>query len=283
MACGAAAGIASAYNAPIAGALFVAEIVLGSIAMDNFGPLLFSSVTATVVTRDLLGEKPIFHVPPLGTVSHWELLAHLGIGILAGIGAPLFLGCLKSAERLFAKLSWPAYFKLALGGLIVGLICVWVPRVEGNGYSVVQSILRAGSDSATDMDVWLPQALLAMLALKLLATSATVGSGAVGGVFTPTLFVGAVIGALMSALVHWLFPGHATSSIYVAVGMGAFLAATTHAPVMAIIMLFEMTLDYRIVLPLALACVMAYYVSSALNPDSIYADSLRGKARRGEE
>lgn len=270
VACGAAAGIASAYNSPIAGAMFVAEIILGSISMEHFGPLVFSSVTATVVTRDLLGEAPIFFMPALRVQSHGELLAHLTLGALAGVMGPAFLYLLNVAKGLFARFAWPAYVKLALGGLVVGIISIIDPRVWGNGYSVVNSILH---------DQWLVSSLLAMLLLKVTATAATVGSGAVGGVFTPTLFVGAVLGAIVGSAMNKLFPAHAAPvAMYAMVGMGAFLAATTHAPILAILMLFEMTLDYAIVLPLMLACVVAYYVARGINPDSIYSESLRRKA-----
>lgn len=275
VACGAAAGIASAYNAPIAGALFVSEIVLGSIAIDHFGPLVFSSVTATVVTRDLLGEAPIFSMPPLALVSHGELLAHCGLGVLAGMAGPAFLALLDGAEHLFGRLNWPAYLKLTLGGLIVGLVSVAEPRVWGNGYSVVSSILHEN---------WLISALLLMLVFKLIATASAIGSGAVGGVFTPTLFVGAVLGALVGTVMGYLFPHYsAPVPVYVMIGMGAFLSATTHAPMTAILMIFEMTLEYSVVLPLMLACVIANYVAQAIQPDSIYSDSLRRKTSQQEE
>jgi CIC family chloride channel protein len=163
---------------------------------------------------------------------------------------------------------------MALGGLLVGGLSVLEPRVWGNGYSVVTSILH---------EPWLVDALLLILLLKVSATAAAVGSGAVGGVFTPTLFVGAVLGALFGLGMEHLFPAHSASvAAYVMVGMGAFLAATTHAPIMAMLMLFEMTLDYAIVPPLMLACVVAYYVSQRLSADSIYSDSLRRKTAAPE-
>src|ERR1043166_7637452 len=135
--CGAAAGIASAYNAPIAGALFVAEIVIGSIAMESFGPLIFSSVIATVTVRHLLDAKPVFQNPSFELVSNWELVPYVGLGLFTGFFAPWFLRLLQRSEQLFAKLTVPIYLRLAIGGLIVGLISLFVPGVWGNGQTQI--------------------------------------------------------------------------------------------------------------------------------------------------
>ena len=263
VACGAAAGIASAYNAPIGGALFVAEIVLGSIAMESFGPLLFASFMATVLARALLGGAPLLGVEGFQLVSFGELFCYAALGLLAGALAPLFLGMLEGSTRLFARLPLPIWARMALGGLIVGLITLQHPYVWGNGQGALRMIL------VTD---WLWGALLTLLFFKLVATASTVGSGAVGGVFTPTLLVGAVIGALVGNAVHGFAPAHTgLPHHYALVGAGAFLAATTHAPLMAILILFDMTLAHEIVLPLMLACVGAYLVSQALHEGGIYA------------
>lgn len=269
VACGAAAGLASVANAPIGGALFVAEIVIGSIAMESFGPLIFSSVIATATVRNLLGGNPVYQIPEFQLVSNWELIPYILLGLLTGFFSPLFLRLLQGSETFFARIKLPLYCRLALGGLAVGVISLAMPQVWGNGYGVVNAILR---------EDWLPQMLLLVLVAKVLATAATVGSGAVGGVFTPTLFVGAVFGALFGQPIHELAPNHtATPNAYALVGMGCFLAGTTHAPLMAILMLFEMTLDYAIVLPLMLGCVTAYYVSMSMGKKSIYHDVLQRK------
>jgi CIC family chloride channel protein len=244
VACGAAAGIAAAYNAPIAGSLFVAEIVMGSIAMESFGPLLVSSVTANATIHHFLGYGPVFQVPHFQFVSNWELVFYALLGVILGHLAPPFLLLLQWSKRQIDRLSWPKYLSMLVGGLIVGGISAFVPQVWGNGYSVMSEILRA------DLAGWL---LLLVLVAKLASTASTVGSGAVGGVFTPTLFVGAAIGALAGGVLHLALPAAvAVGSAYALVGMGGFLAATTHAPLMSILMIFEMTLDYQVVLPLML-------------------------------
>ena len=271
VACGAAAGIAAAYNAPIAGSLLVAEIVMGSIAMESFGPLLVSSVTANATIHHFLGYGAVFQAPPFQFVSNWELLLYALLGVVLGHLAPPFLALLQWSKRQIDRLGWPKYLSMLLGGLIVGAISAFVPQVWGNGYSVVNDILHG------DLAGWL---LLLVLFAKLASTASTVGSGAVGGVFTPTLFVGATIGALAGGALHLAFPATvATGSAYALVGMGGFLAATTHAPLMSILMIFEMTLDYQVVLPLMLACVTAHYTAKVYRRgESIYHDSLAASA-----
>jgi CIC family chloride channel protein len=267
--CGAAAGIASAYNAPIAGALFVAEIVLGSVAMEIFGPLVFASVIATLTVRGFLGSDPIYAIPHFQLNSNWEIAPYVLLGLFAGSVAPWFLRLLDASERFAGRVRAPVFLKMLVGGLIVGALAVFHPEVCGNGYSAVNTIL-AGN--------WAWQIVAVILLSKVLATAATFGSGAVGGVFTPTLFVGASLGYLFgSAAAHGPLGLTINPSAFALVGMGAFLAATTHAPIMAIIMIFELTLDYQIILPLMLACVVGYYTSVSFEKRSIYSEALRRK------
>ena len=269
VACGAAAGIAAAYNAPIAGALFVAEIILGSMAMEIFGPLVFASVISTLTVRAFLGGKPLFEIPQFQLNSGWEIIPYLVLGFATGFLSPWFLKLLHWSEQGFMRLRCPGYLRMGLGGLIVGGLAIYSPRVCGNGYSTVDAILHGG---------WLWQAVLVILVLKIVATSATFGSGAVGGIFTPTLFVGACLGHLFGTLLI-CFPAFNESSpvAFALVAMGSFLAGITHAPIMAILMLFEMTLDYQIILPLMLACVVSYYTSLHFNKRSVYSESLQRK------
>jgi len=267
VACGAAAGITSAYSAPIAGAFFVTEIVLGSIAMESFGPVLVAAVVANITMREFAGYRPPYEMPVFPTVTGVEVLLFVALGALCGAAAPQFLRLLDASKAGFRKLPAPLPLRLALGGLIVGIISVGEPEVWGNGYSVVNSILHSP---------WTWSALVLVLVCKLAATAATAGSGAVGGVFTPTLFVGAAVGALFGQGMNELWP-HATSAsyAYAMVGMGAFLAGATQAPLMAILMIFEMTLSYQIVLPLMVSCVVAYFIARAIGKTSMYEITLR--------
>ncbi len=268
--CGAAAGVAAAYNAPIAGALFVAEIVMGSIAMESFGPLIVASVVSNATIHHFLGYAPVYRIPAFQFYSDWELFFYAGLGFLLGHLAPPFIKLLEISQKLFAEFKLPITLKLGLGGLCVGLISIVFPQVWGNGYSVVNSLLH--QNIAWQLLAWI-------LVFKVIATAATVGSGAVGGVFTPTLFMGATFGSLYGTVLGNLFPAVTSpSSAYGIVGMGAFLAATTHAPLMSILMIFEMTLDYNITLPLMLTCVIAYTTARVYRGgESIYAVSLRPK------
>ena len=269
VACGAAAGIASAYNAPIAGAFFVAEIVLGSVAMESFGPLVISSVVATLATRSYYGAEAMYSAPVFVFGDNRELLPYLILGIVCGASAAGFLGFLKRCEWLFAKLRLPAWARLTLGGLIVGALSILHPEVAGNGKSLVFAVLHHPG-------TW--QALAVILAFKILATGATFGSGAVGGVFTPTLFAGSALGYLFGVGSAHLLPGwNLEPGAFGLVGMGAFLAAATGAPLMAIIMLFELTLNYQILIPVMLASVVGYYVCRSITQRSLYADALLRK------
>ncbi|AHC50516.1 Chloride channel protein [Achromobacter xylosoxidans NBRC 15126 = ATCC 27061] len=268
VACGATAGITAAYNAPIAGALFISEIVYGAIASATLVPLVVSSVVANIVTRQILHYDAVFHMPPFDFVSGWEVANYLGLGLIAGMVAPQFLRFLDASKALFRRLTLPLWAKMALGGLVVGALSVFKPEVWGNGYSVVNSMLHT--------DEWAWQAVAAILLFKIVATGASVGSGAIGGVFTPTLFVGAAVGALYGSGLHALFPAGDLSAVssYAVVGMGALLAATTYAPLMSILMIFEMTLSYEVMLPLMLACITGFVIAQRIRPDSVYAKSL---------
>jgi chloride channel protein, CIC family len=272
VACGGAAGIAAAYNAPISGALFVSEIILGGTAMESFGPLVVSSVVASATVHRFLGYAPVYDVPKVQFASNWELIFYVVLGVVLGHLAPPFLASLDFAKSRFVRLRLPLPLQLGLGGLLVGVISVAVPEVWGNGFGAVGNILNAHLIGWT---------LLAVLLAKLLATAATVGSGAVGGVFTPTLFLGCAIGALFGGVVHALLPGvTSVPAAYALVGMGGFLAATTHAPLTSILMLFEMTLDYDMVLPLMLACVTAHYTAKVYRRgESIYHAALQGRTQ----
>ena len=274
VACGAAAGIASAYNAPIAGSFFVAEIILGTIAMESLGPLAVSAVVATLTVRVLTQAHVLYKVPAFQLNSPLEMGPYLLLGLLSGVLAPWFLRSLRRSEEFFVALKLPLVARLTLGGLAVGAIAINVPQVAGNGYSVVVQILNGGL-------LW--KMLLGIAACKWLATMASFGSGAPGGVFTPSLFMGASAGYLFGTAVHAVWPAAAQDPrAFALVGMGAFLSAASRAPVMAVIMLFEMTLSYDIILPLMLCSVIAYYTARGFDARSLYSEALKTKTAAAE-
>ncbi len=268
VACGAASGIASAYNAPIAGSFFVAEIILGTIAMESLGPLVVAAVTATLTTRVLSGGHTLYEVPAFRLDSPLEMGPYILLGIIAGTLAPWFLRSLRRAEAMFLATKLPVAARLAFGGLLVGMIAINVPEVCGNGYTVIVDILHGRM-------AWM--LLLGILCCKWLATMCSVGSGAPGGVFTPTLFMGAAAGSLFGTAVQTLWPGAPSPGAFALVGMGAFLSAASRAPVMAVIMLFEMTLSYDIILPLMMSSVVAFFTARGIEGHSLYSESLRRK------
>jgi CIC family chloride channel protein len=284
--CGAASGIAAAYNAPIAGAVFAAHIVFGNFSMSLFAPLVFSSVIASMVSRSFFGIKPWYQVPSFEFTSILQLPWFLLLGLIAGLVGAVFLKMIRRCEVRFSQLQWPIYAKLALSGLIVGLIALSFPGVWGNGYVVTNRILHNEFDRLAAP--WLygafspgTEALLFLTGLfvaKLLATAATVGSGVVGGVFTPTLFIGASLGALFGTVLHtlgWASP--LPTSTFALVGMGSVLAATTRSPFLAMIMVFEISLDYSLMPPLMLGCVVAMLMAGRLHGASIYTEALQAK------
>ncbi len=395
--CGAASGIAAAYNAPISGAVFAALIVLGNFSMSLFAPLVFASVVATMVSRSFFGVRPWYTVPPFEFTSLTQLPWFVCLGVMSGGMGALFMKMLNRAEAAFRKVSAPIYIRLALGGLAVGLIAIWYPGVWGNGYVITNRILQGDYGAPTfstkdianlewfarklkqpasedgvskylaaqlapatvnllsnytgNVDTNLQQALavdlnrvirsgtlyeaqrftnatltvrtrrlleskpqglnlvrlnrklllevyplemsrthwreaaaagLALLAglvvAKLVATLVTVGSGAVGGAFTPTLFLGAGLGATFALSLQQLGAGEDLPiAAFAVVGMGSMLAATTRSPLLAIIMVFEISLDYSLMPPLMLACVVSILVARRLHPESIYTEPLRRK------
>jgi CIC family chloride channel protein len=273
--CGAASGIAAAYNAPIAGAVFASLIVLGNFSMNLFAPLVFSSVIAAMVSRSFFGIEPWYKIPPFPAATLPQLPWFVLLGVLCGVVGAVFLKLLRLGEAQFRKLNWPVYFRLTLAGFIVGVIAIGFPGVCGNGYSVTNDILHEKFLKAANPILWLAGLLVA----KWVATAATVGAGTVGGVFTPTLFVGASAGALFGVTLHQLGGSAAAvpAGAFALVGMGAVLAATTRSPLLAMIMIFELSLDYSLVPPLMLACVVSILVARQLHKESVYTDHLRVK------
>jgi CIC family chloride channel protein len=272
--CGAASGIAAAYNAPIAGAVFASLIVLGNFSMNLFAPLVFSSVIAAMVSRSFFGIEPWYKIPPFPAATLPQLPWFVLLGVLCGAVGAVFLKLLRLGERQFRKLNWPVYYRLTLAGFIVGIIAIGFPGVCGNGYSMTNDLLHEKFLTGANPLLWLAGLLVA----KWVATAATVGAGTVGGVFTPTLFVGAIAGALFGTALHQLGGAAGVpAGAFALVGMGAVLAATTRSPLLAMIMIFELSLDYSLVPPLMLACVVSILVARQLHGESVYTEHLRVK------
>jgi CIC family chloride channel protein len=270
VACGAAAGISATFNAPIAGALFAAEVIIGNFAVAQLSPIVISSVVATVVSRFFLGNHPAFVVPRYELVSAFELMPYMVVGFVAGFVALAFMLSLYASEDAFDRIPIPEYWKAALGGLAVGGIGIFYPNVFGVGYGTITDALNSA----------LPGVLLfSLLIAKIAATSLTIGSGGSGGIFAPSLFLGAMTGGFMGTLIHSWFPAStASSGAYALVTMGAVVAAATHAPITAIIMIFELTQTIKIIPPLMAACVVSTLFFNDTATTEIYTMKLR---RRG--
>jgi len=269
VACGAAAGIAATFNAPIAGALFAVEVLLGEFAVLQFSPIVISSVTATVLSRHFLGDSPAFAVPQYELLRAGEFLPYTVLGVLAGLLAALFIVMVYRTQDLMKALPVPPWCRPAVGGLAVGAIAIVAPQVMGVGYGTLDAALWGLA----------PLGLLVLLIpAKMVATSATLGSGGSGGIFAPSLFVGAMLGGAVGyAAGHWM-PGVAGPGAYALVGMGAMVAGTTFGPISAILIIFELTGDYLIIPPLMVACILSVMISSWLQPHSMYTKKL---AKRG--
>ncbi|WP_028883763.1 chloride channel protein [Taylorella asinigenitalis] len=254
VACGAAAGVSAAYFAPIAGALFIAEIVLGSMASHVLAPLLIASSSA-YITITILGYEPwLYQLPPIYLVGEFELLLSIVIGIFSGFGAPLFLKLLSLTRDLYAKTGMILPIRMALAGFLLGCIFLIEPSAAGKGDTLIHSFMLD--------DSWIIESLILILIIKLISTSVSVGSGAVGGVITPIMFIGASTAMILTHAFALIEPSvlHFTP-VFVLVGMGAFLTAGTSAPIVAIVLLMEMTNSLQIAAPLIFASVISFYIS----------------------
>ncbi len=276
VAAGVAAGIAAAFNAPIAGVFFALEIVLGELGSGGgLGAVVLAAVTSAVFTQSVTGPQPAFRVPEYAFHSAKELPLYLGLGLLAGPLAAAYIGALYTARDLFGRWRIPAWLKPAAAGLAVGVVGIWLPQVFGVGYETIDAIFNGPQ---------LPAALLlVLLVAKLILTAVSIGGGFPGGVFAPSLFLGATLGAAYGLVLERFFPLLLIAPpAYAMVGMAAVLAAAVHAPLTAIILLFEMTRDYRIILPLMFAVIVAMLLAQALRRDSVYTLSLTRKGLRLE-
>ncbi len=267
VACGVSGGVAATFNAPIAGVFFAQEIVLlSSFELSSFTSIVIASGMSTVVSRALLGNAPAFVVPPYAMSSGWELVFYVVLGLLIGALAPLFIKFHFRVKDLFTAIKMPAWGKPVLGGLLVGAIGVFLPQISGNGYEFMEQALHG-------QGTWV---LLGGLVLfKALATSITLGSGLPGGMFAPSLYIGAMTGGAFGCLLKILYPTLSLSvGAYALVGMGAFLSAATHAPMTAIFLLFEITASYQVIVPIMVACVIGTTMSRHFHKESLETEEL---------
>ena len=270
VACGAAGGIAATFNAPIAGVFFALEIILGEFTTRAFGIVVIASVTASVIGRAFFGNVPAFPVPPYDIVGLGEYGLYAVLGILAGAVGIVFTRTLYWFEDRFDAIPMREYLKPVPGGLLLGGLGLFLPQIFGVGYPAMADALQG------KYELWL---LLSLVVAKILAVSLTIGSGGSGGVFAPSLFIGSMLGTAFGAVANLAWPGStAPAGAYGLVGMASVFSGAARAPITAVIILFELTGDYRIILPLMLAVVMSTLFSEALSEDTIYTLKLR---RRG--
>ena len=278
VACGAAGGIAATFNAPIAGAVFALEVLLRRFGSVYFGAVVISAVTADVIAHYFEGDSRTFLTPEYTMQSPWELLLYTLMGFVAALAAVGFSRLLYFSEDIWNLIRIPEPTKPLFGGILLGLLGIvsyqidGFPRVFGVGYETIENTLFSQLTL---------QVTFGLLLLKLVATTLTLGSGGSGGIFAPSLFMGAMLGASFGQIAHTIFPEIvAPSGAYALVGMAAFFGGVAHAPITAILILFEMTGDYQIILPLMLSTVLSTIVAKNLSPDSIYTLKLK---RRGVE
>ncbi|WP_394847646.1 chloride channel protein [Pendulispora brunnea] len=268
IAAGTAAGFAAAYNTPFAAVLFVLEVVAGVVVLDTMVPTLVATAVATALTRAVVGAGPIYGQRAFELRADTEFLAFAGLAILATLVAQGFMRLLSIGKKAFHRAALPLPWRPAAGGLLAGAIVALLPEVAGNGYEPLDALLSARFTAGF---------VVVLLLGKALATTASVSSGSPGGVFTPVLLLGGGTGYLYAVALHHAGIGVGPAGGYALVGMAAAVAATTHAPLMAAVMAFELSGDYAVVLPLILVTALSTGMSRKLRKDSIYTAELRDR------
>lgn len=273
VAAGSAGGIAAAFNAPIAGVFFALEIVLGEISSNALMTIVLAGVVSAAFIQAVSGAQPAFAVPPYALNSAWELLLYLLLGMLAGVVSSAYIRLIYLFQDIFQKIRIPGWSKPVLVGLALGLAAIFLPNLLGTGYDSIELTLNG-----TRLTFIF---LLLLLIGKLIFTPLSLGGGFTGGMFAPALFLGAMLGAAFAHGMQMLLPGlKIDSPAFAMVGMAAVLGGAVNAPLTAILLLFEMTNDYRIILPLMIAVVVSLVVSQRLMHESVYSMALLRKGIR---
>ena len=283
--CGAAGGISATFNAPLAGIIFALEVVAGNFINPRFGYIVISSVSANVIAKIFLftGEHTSsFSLPQYSIVNYLELIPYAVLGILIAVSGIAFVRFFYKTEEVFASLKIPQVIKPALGGLAIGITGYFFPEIFGVGYGIhydsTGALIPFGALDQALTENLAFTTLLGLFFLKMLSTSLTLGSGGSGGVFAPSLFIGAMAGGAFGYGVNMILPSATASyGAYALVGMGAFFAVVCRGPITAIIILFELTLNYTLILPLMIAVVVATTLARSFTPESIYTERLLKK------
>ncbi len=262
LSCGVAAGISSAFNAPIAGIFFALEIILARFTYHSFGLIVLSSVTSCVITRLLVGDLAEFSVPIYILQNSWEMILCLGLGLVSALVGVTFTRSLAISEKMFSHIKCPIWFKPAVGGLLCGAIAIFYPQIMASGYDVMNEAMN--SHLAITL-------MLALVIAKIIGTSFILGSGGAGGDLAPSLFIGCMLGGVYGCVVNYIFPGStAATGAYALIGMATVFAAAARAPLTAVFMIFETTANYYMLMPILAASVVAALFASVLDKESLY-------------
>ncbi|HEY4954950.1 MAG TPA: chloride channel protein [Gemmatimonadaceae bacterium] len=260
---GGAAALAAAFNTPIAAVLFALEEIMGDLHAPVLGSVVLSSATSWMVLHLVLGDEPLFHVPAYRLVNPGELGVYAVLGLVGGLCSVAFVKLLLGLRARFAKLPRSTlWVQPVVGGLTVGVLGYFVPQVLGVGYDQVDNVLNGAV---------VLRVVVILAALKIIATAVCYASGNAGGIFGPSMFIGAMVGASVGAMAHMVFPAStAGPGAYALVGMGATFAGIIRTPLTSVIMIFEVTRDYTIIVPLMISNLIAFFISQKLQKEPIY-------------